>query len=1031
MKNTHILFLFLLASSLFAAPPKPIYSSKVITKKTPGHAVRIKANITGKKQLFLVVEAGGDNSCDHVNWAEPRLTGPTGFKKLTELPWKKATSGWKAVQLNRGVSGAPMRIAGNPIAYGIGTHSYSILQYDLPAGYTHFECLAGLDNGGTEQACGEQASVVFKVYTSQPAPEGSAPVDYGSGDTYVPVDRFTVPEAFEISVWATSPLFDNPTNMDIDHAGRIWVAEGSNYRGKRGRPDGDRIVVLEDTDKDGRADKTHTFVQESGFIAPLGVAVLDNKVVVSQPPDLIVYTDVDRDLKFNPEVDKREVLLTGFDGRNHDHSLHSVTAGPSGQWYFNCGNKGGDVTDREGFRLKAGSPYSMRQIAGHKSSDGHVYLGGTAMRINPDGTGLRPIGHNFRNSYEQAVSSFGDVFQNDNDDPPAARTAWLMEYGNAGFASQDGQRSWGTDKRWGQDTPTAEWRQEDPGSMPAGDVYGGGAPTGIVYYENGLLGAKWQGLLLTCEPARNTVFGYLPKPDGAGFALERFDFLTTNPEKDFAGADFRRGNMGRLNTLFRPSDVAVGPDGAIYVSDWFDARVGGHQTLDRSRAGTIYRIVPKGAKPSVPKHDFTSVSGQLSALKSPAVNVRNTGFLKLKAQGETVLGPVKALLGDPNSHLQARAIWLMAQLGPKGIAEVENRLSHRDAQMRIAAFRALRFVNHRMLDHARVLSKDSSSAVRREVALALRDQPFEQVKDILMELAKGYDGKDRWYLEAFGAACAGQEAQVYALLKSGFSADPADWTSREADFAWRLHPAAALADLKARSLAADLPFEQRKKAMVAIGVSDSAQAAIAMVDIARSSVQDSSEEAKRWIAARHKNMWRKYDAPGMLSGQKSPKVEYSDHLVPRQLGSSTKLPPITEILALNPDAKAGQQQFGLCSICHKLGGTGIEFGPNLIGWGRGQPRDVIARAIIDPSSDIAHGFASEDVKTTSGKTIQGFILAEGDPVVLRVFGGDAVAIDKADIASRTKHKESLMLPASQMGLTAQHVRDLVEYLKTN
>jgi len=70
-----------------------------------------------------------------------------------------------------------MRIAGNPIAYGIGTHSYSILQYDLPAGYTHFECLAGLDTGGTEQACGEQASVVFKVYTSQPAPEGAPLVD--------------------------------------------------------------------------------------------------------------------------------------------------------------------------------------------------------------------------------------------------------------------------------------------------------------------------------------------------------------------------------------------------------------------------------------------------------------------------------------------------------------------------------------------------------------------------------------------------------------------------------------------------------------------------------------------------------------------------------------------------------------------------------------------------------------------------------------------------------------------------------------
>ena len=84
-------------------------------------------------------------------------------------------------------------------------------------------------------------------------------------------------------------------------------------------------------------------MQEPGLIAPLGVAVIDNKVVVSQPPDLIVYTDVDRNLRFDPAVDKREVLLTGFQGINHDHSLHSVTVGPDGKWMFNPGNTGGDV----------------------------------------------------------------------------------------------------------------------------------------------------------------------------------------------------------------------------------------------------------------------------------------------------------------------------------------------------------------------------------------------------------------------------------------------------------------------------------------------------------------------------------------------------------------------------------------------------------------------------------------------------------------------------------------------------------------
>ena len=73
-------------------------------------------------------------------------------------------------------------------------------------------------------------------------------------------------------VWAESPLLHNPTNIDIDRDGRIWVAEGVRYRSHHARqPEGDRIVVLEDTDHDGKADAAHTFVQEPALIAPLGI----------------------------------------------------------------------------------------------------------------------------------------------------------------------------------------------------------------------------------------------------------------------------------------------------------------------------------------------------------------------------------------------------------------------------------------------------------------------------------------------------------------------------------------------------------------------------------------------------------------------------------------------------------------------------------------------------------------------------------------------------------------------------------------
>ena len=156
---------------------------------------------------------------------------------------------------------------------------------------------------------------------------------------HFPADQLVVPEGLEVKLWAKSPLFYNPTNMDIDHKGRVWVAEGRNYRGRKTQSEGDRIVIVEDKNGDGLAESSHVFVQEKEFTSPLGIAVVDNKVIVSQPPDLIVYTDINRNLRFDPETDKREVLLTGFDGKNHDHSLHSVTVGPNGQYYLNFGNK--------------------------------------------------------------------------------------------------------------------------------------------------------------------------------------------------------------------------------------------------------------------------------------------------------------------------------------------------------------------------------------------------------------------------------------------------------------------------------------------------------------------------------------------------------------------------------------------------------------------------------------------------------------------------------------------------------------------
>ena len=863
----------------------------------------------------------------------------------------------------------------------------------------------------------------------------------------VPATSLVAHEDLEVTVWASTPLLQNPTNMDVDERGRVWVAQGVNYRMFRNRnvlqqdAMGDKIVVLTDTDMDGQADKSHVFVQESELVAPLGIAIIDNKVVVSQPPSIIVYTDVDRNAVFDAEIDKREVLLSGFGGRDHDHSLHAVTTGPSGQWYFNTGNAGTHiVTDKSGWTLRVGSAYSGGSPSvtdpgpnqggqpGLKSDDGHVYVGSVALRMNPDGTGLRPIGHNMRNSYEETVSSFGDVFQNDNDDPPACRTTWLMEYGNLGFASDDGARKWQAERRPGQAAAIAEWRQEDPGTIPAGDVYGTGSPTGIAFYEHGALGESYEGMLLSCEAARNVVFGYFPEPHGAGFKLERFDFLRAKRSDEFA----EDGDVqAEAATWFRPSDVTVGPDGAIYVADWFDARVGGHRMSDPQGAGTIYRIAPKGASFKVPRFDRTTTAGQVAALKSSANNVRNQGFTRLKAGGSRSVPVVKALLNDANPFIQARAVWLLAQLGSEGIAEVEDVLaSNDDPQMRVVAFRALRFVNHKVLEHAAVLAKDVSPAVRREVALSLRDVPLRDCREIIGDLARGYDGEDRWYLEALGTGCVNKEVPVYRMLLEQIGhQNPEQWDNRFSGIAWRLHSREAVPAFRDRARSRSLSLAERKAALTALAYIPTKAAAMAMVNVAEKGANDLRPLAQWWLHNRGSHMWEPYaDKMKGLNVKADELKPDKDYKAPIDGPEFTAL-NIEDVLALEGDVARGKAAVARCYMCHLVEGTGVDFGPVLEAWGKGNSREVIATALIDPSKDIAHGFDAIEIETKAGHVIQGFPLFKGGSYILKVFGGGEVSIPRGKIAREEPMSRSLMMSAGQLGMSAQEVADIIAYMK--
>jgi len=908
-----------------------------------------------------------------------------------------------------------------------------------------------LVTGAPEQALGPTAMQAGQAPASQPA-QAQPPAAQPAQPVQVPLDLFKVPDGFEVTLWASTPLLHNPTNIDIDRDGRIWVAEGVRYRQHYNRqPEGDRIIVLQDTDGDGKADKTQTFVQEAGLIAPLGVAVIDNKVIVSQPPDLIVYTDVDRNQRFDPAVDKREVLLTGFQGINHDHSLHSVTFGPDGKWIFNSGNTGGMFTDKSGKTFRIFGSYRPNPVgpfkypndpamyAGKPSDDGHVYVGGFTVRMNPDGTNAEIIGFNYRNSYEQSVTSLGDVFQNDNDDPPACRVSWVMEYANFGFSSMDGQRTWQADRRPGQTIPVAEWRQDDPGMTPAGDVYGGGSPTGNVFYENGALGQSWEGTFFAADAGRNEVFAYKPARQGAGFALNRTIFLTSNPKQDYAGSDFVMGTTGvtrAVNTLFRPSDVAIGPDGAMYVSDWIDARVGGHQDLDDSVSGAIYRIAPKGFVSKVPTFDASTIEGQITALRSPAVNVRAIGFQGLKARGGAAVNAVAALLNDPNIYMRGRAIYLLYQLGPEGQKRAGTPESFTDPTLRITAYRAMRRAGLDIMPAAAKLARDNDAGVRREVALSMRDQTGDGVLNVLIDIARGYDGHDRSYLEALGTGATGKEPALYDRLKTALSVpkDPVTWSPAFTSIAWRLHVPAAVADLTTRAKSSTLSAADRRFALDTLAFVTDPAAAKAMLSLAEPN-SPLREPATWWLLNRLSSDWAGPEY-GLRPALKAAGIYDPDTITLKEVVTPPAPPnlpelSIEEIARLNGDAARGKNATTRCMMCHSIGGTGAEVGPALDGWGRGKSPEVVATALVKPSLEIAHGYEGAEIKTKDGVTIQGVVLKEGDPLMMRSMGGVTQIIPGDRIASRRRLPGSLMMSAAQLGLTAQDVADIVAYLRSN
>ncbi len=439
-------------------------------------------------------------------------------------------------------------------------------------------------------------------------------------------------ERLTVQLIAAEPDIVTPTGLAVDDRGRVLVVESHthfrppDYAG----PPADRILIFEDSDGDGRVERSGTFFEGSTHTMNIGVHPED-AVYVATRMEVFRLRDLDGDGRAEQRT---RIVRLETEGNYPHNGLSGFAFDFDGNVYFGLGEN-------------LGAEFKLIGTDGSSASD---LEGGQIYRCRADGSELEMVAFGFWNPFHLALDTFGRLFavDNDPDSLPPCRLMHIVPGGNYGYRYRNGRKGV---------HPFTAWNGELPGTLPM--VSGTGeAPSGMVAYESDHLPQDYIGDLLVTSWGDHRIERHRLQPRGASFQSTAEAIV-----------------QGDEN--FRPVGIAVAPDGSLYISDWVS------KSYDLHGQGRLWRIANK--QPEVLKRP----SEPSEAIRAAHRPLREEAARQLAADRETGR-PLLAKLAttDTSPRVRAAAVESLRQINAlEPLADVA--ASDQHPGVRAAAIRAL------------------------------------------------------------------------------------------------------------------------------------------------------------------------------------------------------------------------------------------------------------------------------------------------------------------------------------------------------